>query len=221
MQRAQGRGDARRALVLIGAALLVGYGCARATIDRLPSPDGVTAPETFRVAFETTKGTFIAEAHRAWSPAAVDRFYDLVRRSYYDSVPIHRVVPGFVAQFGLTGDSAVDTAWRGHGVPDEPTVVSNTAGRIAFARGGPASRVTQLYVNLADNPRLDTLATSGITGYPPIAEVVEGMDVVLSFEGRHANATLPFQDSLRLRGTAWLDARFPGLDYILRASLVR
>ncbi|WP_420635891.1 peptidylprolyl isomerase [Candidatus Palauibacter sp.] len=63
----------------------------------------MTAPETFRARFETSKGTFVVEAHRAWSPNGVDRFYNLVRNGFFHEVRFFRVIDGFMAQFGING----------------------------------------------------------------------------------------------------------------------
>src|SRR3712207_3738143 len=58
-------------------------------------------PDSFRVAFETTRGTFVVDAIRGWAPKGVDRFHELVSDGYFRDVAIFRVVPGFIAQFGL------------------------------------------------------------------------------------------------------------------------
>jgi peptidyl-prolyl cis-trans isomerase A (cyclophilin A) len=183
---------------------------------------GRAAPDSFRVAFETSRGRFEAVAHRAWAPIGVDRFYDLVRRRYYDDARFFRVVPGFVAQFGLAGDPRVAEAWRTRPIPDEPVRQSNRRGRISFARGGPNTRTVQLFINLRDNVRLDTL---GGFGFPPIAEVVAGMDVVDSLYSGYGDASPrgrgPAQDSIRARGTPYLLGAFPRLDFIRRARVVR
>lgn len=198
-------------------------GCGRGPAPLPPTPGApLTAPDSFDVTFETTKGTVVVRAHRAWSPHGVDRFYELVRRGFYDGVPVYRVVPGYVAQFGTTGVPARDSVWRGRGLPDEEVRVPNTQGRLSFARGGPQTRTVQLFFNLANNsPRLDTLSSSGIRGYPPIGEVVEGLDVVLAFESKYGNEPSRFQDSIRAGGVAWLEQRFPGLDRIVRVALRR
>lgn len=180
------------------------------------------APDSFHVAFETTEGDFTVAAYRDWSPLAVDRFYDLVRRGYYEDIVVFRVVEDYVAQFGIHPDPAVRQAWRERGLPDEPVRVANERGRVAFARGVPESRTVQLFINLVDNdPRLDTLVVRGIEGYPPIGEVVDGMEVVDAFEARWGNQPAERQDSIYQAGNAYLDRAFPDLDRILRATVVQ
>lgn len=162
-------------------------------------------------------------AHRDWSPLAVDRFHFLVQHHYYDGERFFRVVPGFVVQWGISGDSAVNGVWNGRSVPDEPVRRSNTRGRVSYARGGPNTRGTQLYVNLADNPRLDTITTFG---FPPIGEVTEGMVVVDSMYAgyscrRGSVGTCPVQDSIQARGNGYLARLYPRLDFIREASVIR
>ena len=117
------------------------------------SGSGPNVLHSFVVHFEASTGPFDVTVHRAWSPAAADRFYHLVRVGYFDGASIFRVVKGFVAQFGIADQPEVYAAWRDLRVPDEPVVVSNLRGRVSFARGGPESRTTQLFINLADNAR--------------------------------------------------------------------
>src|SRR6266850_2610301 len=63
------------------------------------------APDSFRVRFSTTKGEFVVMVHRAWAPRGADRFYNLVRSGFYDGLRFFRVLPGFMAQFGILGDN--------------------------------------------------------------------------------------------------------------------
>ncbi len=212
-------------LAVILAATTVGS-CARPTAvsSRPPvSVPPVVAPDSFVVAFETSAGRFDVIARRALAPIGVDRFYALVRDGFFDGARFFRVVPGFVVQFGIPADSAVAAAWRGRRIPDDSVRASNVRGTIAFARGGPETRTTQLFINLADNPKLDTLAT---IGFPPIGEVLgNGMLVVDSLYGGYGEAAPrgmgPQQDSIRLQGEPYLAREFPLLDRIVRAWIVK
>jgi peptidyl-prolyl cis-trans isomerase A (cyclophilin A) len=187
-----------------------------------PGEPAVVAPDSFLVAFETTRGRFDAMAHRQWATNGVDRFYDLVRRRYYDDASFFRIVSGFVAQFGLAADPRVTEAWRTRAIPDEPVRQTNRRGRIAFARAGPNTRTAMLFINLRDNARLDTM--NGF-GFPPIAEVVSGMAVVDSLYAGYGEAQPrgmgPPQDSIRASGNEYLRRVFPRLDYIRTARVVR
>lgn len=162
---------------------------------------------------------------RHWSPNGVDRFHALVRERYFDDVAFHRTIRNFVAQFGIHGDTAVSAAWRGKSIPDDPVKAPNRKGTLAYARGGPNSRSTQLFFNTVDNtPRLDTLNTFG---FPPIGEVVDGVAVLDSlnweYSGTRGGQTFPgpAQDSLSRQGNAYLRRLFPRLDYIVTARVTR
>jgi peptidyl-prolyl cis-trans isomerase A (cyclophilin A) len=60
------------------------------------------APDTYQAKFETTRGDFTITVTRGWSPQGADRFYNLIKHHYYDNARIYRVVPNFVAQFGIS-----------------------------------------------------------------------------------------------------------------------
>ena len=70
------------------------------------------APDTYVVKFVTTRGDFTITVTRAWSPLGADRFYNLVKHHYFDNAPIFRVVPNFVAQFGISAYPPVTAAWK-------------------------------------------------------------------------------------------------------------
>ena len=121
-----------------------------------PDPAELTrrAPDAFKVRFETSRGPFVVQVMRAWAPYGVDRFHYLVRNEFYDGVRFFRVVPGFVAQFGIHGDPAISEAWRDRRIPDDSVTQSNQTGFLTFASSGPNSRTTQLFLNKRDNRRL-------------------------------------------------------------------
>src|SRR6267378_35687 len=175
------------------------------------------APDSFRVRFATTKGDFVIAVHRAWAPLGVDRFYNLVRSGYYDGVRFFRVLPGFMAQFGIHGDTAVTAAWRERVIPDDAMRRSNQRGMVTFATAGPGTRTTQIFINYRDNSRLDGM------GFMPFGEVVEGMAVVDSLYGGYGegapNGRGPDQMRIHIEGEKYLARQFPKLDKIKKATV--
>ena len=183
----------------------------------------VSSPAVSRVEVQTTKGSFVVEVVPAWAPRAAQRFLALVRNGYYDDSRFHRVVPGKWVQFGIAGSPAKAAAHRKEVFPDEGPEAqrqSNARGTIAFAFAVPGGRGTQVYVNLADNSRLDG------QGFVPFGRIVEGMDVVDSLYGGYGETSgggirAGKQDPIFSGGNAWLDAHFPKLDHLLRAHVLR
>lgn len=178
----------------------------------------VTAPPVFRARFETTKGNFVIEAHRDWAPIGVDRFYNLVRSGFFDNSRFFRVIPGYIAQFGIPGDPALASDWRNRTMPPDPEHGSNTRGTIGYAMVTPDARTTQLYINLADNLKNDR------QGFAIIGTVVEGMDVVDRLYSGYAETSgggmrAGRQAKLFEEGNAYLDREFPKLDRLLRAGI--
>src|SRR5207302_10248107 len=113
------------------------------------------APEQYKVKFVTTRGEFTLAVTRAWSPLGADRFYNLVKHHFYDNTSIFRVVPGFVAQFGISAYPAVTTAWRGTDIKDDPVTQSKERGYITFATFGQNTRTTQEIIIANDNTGMD------------------------------------------------------------------
>lgn len=178
------------------------------------------APDSFVVAMETSEGPIEITMYRDWSPLAVDRAYYLMANDFYAGARFYRVVPGFVAQWGLTGKPVLDSIWKEKGIDDEPVVDTNARGTVAFARAGRRSRSFQLFINLADNERLDTYASAGVLGFPPVGRVNSGMDVV---DGLYDAYGQPgdMQDSISAVGSAYLRRTYPQLDSILSTRVVR
>lgn len=201
-----------------------------ARAQRQPFPDDVRldvqAPDSFLVRLETTKGLVTLQAHRAWSPLGVDRFYQLVRAGYYDGTVIYRVGPtasfegGYVVQFGIGNSGEVNRAWDRAPIADEPVRHGNARGTVNFARGGPDSRTVELAINLTANSTLDTVSYSGVRGFPPIAEVIDGMAVLDALNRQHGNRIFEQWDSVVALGGDFLDRAYPGLDRIIRVHLV-
>lgn len=175
--------------------------------------DTGTAPDSFRVAFETTRGKFIVAVNRAWAPIGVDRFYRLVEQHYYDGNKFFRVVPDFVAQFGLNGDPKVSAQWDNQRIADDSVRQQNKKYTLTFASMMvPNTRSDQMFFNLKDNLNLDRM------GFAPIGVVVQGQAVVDSLYSGYGET--PDQGMIHAQGNEYLDHMFPKLDAIKSARIV-
>jgi peptidyl-prolyl cis-trans isomerase A (cyclophilin A) len=188
-------------------------------VAKLRNPAALTeqAPERFRANFDTSKGTFVIEVHRDWAPIGADRFYNLVKNGFFDEVRFFRVLDGFMAQFGIHGNPAVQSAWRNANLKDDPVKQSNKRGYVTFATAGPNTRTTQLFINYADNASLDK------QGFAPFGEVVSGMGVVDKLYNGYGEGAPrgkgPDQGRLQSEGNAYLSKEYPRLDYIKAATI--
>jgi peptidyl-prolyl cis-trans isomerase A (cyclophilin A) len=177
-----------------------------------PSPAQAPPPDSFLVSFTTSRGKIVVAMHRDWAPRGVDRVYQLIRSGFYDQARFFRVLPRFVAQFGLPADPRRSQPWK-QPIPDDPVRQSNMHGTVTFATAGPNTRTTQLFINLADNARLDAL------GFAPIGRVTSGLPIADALNSQYGES--PMQDAIQKQGNAYLNRTFPKLDYIIRARVVR
>jgi peptidyl-prolyl cis-trans isomerase A (cyclophilin A) len=181
---------------------------------RTPSKLKEVAPATFQASFDTSVGTFVIEVTRAWAPRGADRFYNLVKHGYYDNGRFFRVMPKFMVQFGINGDSKIQSAWRDATIPDDPVIKNNTRGFVTFAKtSAPNSRSTQIFINYGDNSRLDA------DGFAPFGQVVSGMEVVDKINAEHRQE--PDQARIQAEGNAYLMKAYPRLDYVNKATIVK
>jgi len=204
--------------VVVTASVLIATGCGSS--DPLRSPSLATmaqpAPDSFDVEMLTSAGPINFRFYRSWSPKGVDRAFYLFRNNYYEGTRFYRVINGFVAQFGGSGDADVDSVWSSMSIQDEPVRTSNLRGTISFARAGRASRNTTMYINLVDNTRLDSLDAGGVIGYPPIGKVIRGLAAVDSLNGEYGAA--PMRTSLT---ADVLRSEYPRLDSIAATRVTR
>jgi cyclophilin family peptidyl-prolyl cis-trans isomerase/HEAT repeat protein len=177
---------ARRA----GAALAEATGApqslaAAPTTHTLPGPDGrplsvpIHPPEWTTVGrlrsavVETERGRFVIDLAPEDAPFAVWNFAVLADAGFFDGRPVHRLVPGFVAQTGCPrGDGWGGPGWT---IPDERTDRPFEVGSVGMARGDADTGGSQWFVTLADTPQLDG-------EYTRFGRVTQGMDVVLRLE---------------------------------------
>jgi peptidyl-prolyl cis-trans isomerase A (cyclophilin A) len=200
--------------MFVAAALAFGLACRGAANDVRPVdsllPDAV--PETLLVRFETTRGNIDVEVIRAWAPVGARRVRDLVAAGFFNDNAFYRVVPGFVAQWGVNDKKERNEWWDARPIADDPKHESNAKGTVTFAHSGPGTRSQQLFINLGNNKRLDTL------GFVPVGRVVSGMAVVDSIYGEYGEN--PDFHLISTLGNSYLRRMFPKVDYITRASAV-
>jgi cyclophilin family peptidyl-prolyl cis-trans isomerase len=175
-----------------------------------------TAPDTFEVKLDTTRGEFTITVTRAWAPLAADRFYNLVKHHYYDGARVFRVVPGFVAQFGISAYPPVTAAWDKATIKDEPVTQKNKRGTLTFAKTSmPNSRTVEIFINLKDNPSLDS------QGFAPFGVVeAKGMNVVEMFYDQYGDSAGMDQQAMERGGEQYIATKWPKLDTIKSASIV-
>lgn len=182
-----------------------------------PSKATETAPDKFRVVFDTTKGKVVIEVTREWAPRGADRFYNLVKVGFFKDIAVFRVITGFMAQFGIHGDPEVAKAWKDAQFKDDAVKAKNTRGMVSFATSGKDTRTTQMFINFGDNSRLDGM------GFSPFGQVVEGIDVIDSLYSDYGegapNGRGPDQAKVQHHGNSYLKDQFPNLDYIKSATL--
>ena len=210
-----------RAIVLFTAALLFGAFSAQsaALAANLGDPSSLNekAPAVYKATFDTSKGSFVIEVHRDWSPNGADRFYNLVKNGFYNDARFFRVIDGFMVQFGISGNPDLSAVWREARIPDDAVKQTNQRGMVSFATAGPGTRTTQVFINFGDNGGLDG------QGFSPFGQVVSGMDVVDAFFGGYGegapNGRGPDQGRVQTQGNAYLITDFPKLDYIKKATI--
>ncbi|HLH42058.1 MAG TPA: peptidylprolyl isomerase [Bryobacteraceae bacterium] len=191
---------------------LVLAGCGK------PQPKPVVVPDVYRAKFETSKGDFVVEVTRGWAPRGADHFHELLRMNYFDEGRFFRVLPGFIAQFGIHKDFDVHAKWRELVIADDPPKEKNLRGTLAFAQSGPNTRATEIFINLKDNPELDD------QGFTPFARIVEGIETIDALYSGYGELGPKGKgpDAGRAEGEAneYIVPRFPKLDYIKRARII-
>lgn len=186
------------------------------------SSSNAKAPDNFRILFSTTKGDFIVEVDRSWSPNGADRLYDLVQQDFFTDIAFFRAIEGFMTQFGIHGDPQISQQWRNKNIKDDPVTQSNTIGMLTYAKTNlPNSRSTQFFINTNNNVNLDAL------GFSPVGKVLEdvggGMSVVKELYTGYGEGPPrgkgPNQMLIQTKGNVYLKAEFPNLDYIKSAQI--
>jgi cyclophilin family peptidyl-prolyl cis-trans isomerase len=151
---------------------------AAGSLAPLPGKEGAVPQLTKKttVRMQTTAGELTIEVYPDAAPNAAQRFVELVQSGFFDATPISRVVPGFVAQFGVNWREP-HRAWEQRLFNDDPTLFSLERGTLAFAKAGPNTNSTQVFINYTENNQL----AAPRFNFTVFGKVVSGMDVVDRF----------------------------------------
>ena len=141
--------------------------------------------------FDTSLGSFRAEIFEDKMPITAKNFLDLAASGFYDGQHFHRVIKGFMCQFGCPHSKDPNSPRAGTGGPPHGTIqdehpadakLSNEPGTLSMANTGrPNSGGSQFFINTAHNSYLDWF-TPGQSKHPVFGRVIEGMDVVRKIE---------------------------------------
>jgi peptidyl-prolyl cis-trans isomerase A (cyclophilin A) len=180
-----------------------------------PSKLKAVAPPVYKAAFDTSAGSFVIEVHRDWAPKGADRFYNLVKNGFFDNCRFFRVVKGFMVQFGINGDPAIQKHWADANIPDDPVTQKNLRGYVTFAKtSAPNSRSTQVFINFTDrNTFLDS------QGFAPFGQVTSGMDIVDKLYSEYGDTPSNQQPRIQAEGNKFLNTAYPKLDYVTKARI--
>ena len=139
---------------------------------------------------ETSLGTFTVELFTDQMPITAGNFVELAKSGFYDGLHFHRVINGFMIQFGCphSKDPMSSRAGTGSGprgsIPDEhleSAKLTNAVGTLSMANAGPNSGSSQFFINTVDNAYLDWFS-AGPSKHPVFGQITEGMDVIKSIE---------------------------------------
>ena len=136
-------------------------------------------------------GTFKAEILLDKMPLTAQNFIDLAVAGFYNDLHFHRVIEGFMIQFGCPysknpGDPRCGTGGPPHGtIKDEfpeDAKISNEPGTLSMANTGrPDSGGSQFFINTVHNDFLDWFSP-GQSRHPVFGRVTDGMEVVSAIE---------------------------------------
>jgi cyclophilin family peptidyl-prolyl cis-trans isomerase len=136
--------------------------------------------------FDTSMGTFKAEIFVDKMPITGNNFIRLAKEGFYDGLHFHRIIAGFMSQFGCPHSRDPNSGRAGTGdspygaIADEHPAahrISNTPGTLSMANAGPNSGSSQFFINAANNANLDFFSP-GQSKHPVFGKIIDGMDVV-------------------------------------------
>ena len=172
---------ARLSALALVPALSLAAALPAALPTQAQAPQAAARPQ---VKLVTNYGAIVVELDPAAAPKTVANFLRYVKEGHYKGTVFQRVIDGFMIQGGGLDESLTEK--KAHApIPNEaPQALAaglrNTRGTLAMARTeDPDSATDQFYINLVDNPSLDSRGTDPSTiGYCVFGRVVSGMEVV-------------------------------------------
>ena len=239
-----------RRKVVVGAALSLGSVAVapkqvQAGIEQTTKKED----EPFRVLFaiqikkDAPLAEVLIEVRPDWAPLAAERFRELVELGFYKDAPFFRVLPGYVAQFGISSDPTLNKQWVycddttttdnaeakqkqnknicKPSLSDEPRKQPNKKGTLSFASSGKNSRKTQVFVNLANNDGPPNFLDA--QNFVPFARIVEespnnNTNVLKQLNGEYGGRVN--QGKAAYYGGEYFEAVFPKLSVIKDAKIL-
>lgn len=133
-----------------------------------------------KVRLNTSAGDIVLQLEREKAPKSVDNFLQYVKSGHYNGTIFHRVIDGFMVQGGGMTPDMTEKPTRAPIPLESRNGLSNVRGAVAMARtAAPDSATAQFFINVVDNPRLDSYGG----GYAVFGKVIAGMDVVDKIKG--------------------------------------
>ncbi len=223
----------RRSLCISTTAAMVSF-LGLQNVQAMEDPS-IPTPKPYQIAFhvaldETETGEIVIEVYPEWAPLAVERFEQLLQDDFFTNAKFFRVLPGYIAQFGIAADPELNKKWmfdKSKAMNDEPRLYSNKKGTLCFASSGKNSRQTQIFINLSSNDGPPNFLDA--QGFVPFARVVKGMDDVVpkiySGYGLMESATGGIagavnQAKAAYYGNEYLETLFPKLSTIQKAQRI-
>merc|ERR1712087_480506 len=180
--------------------------------------------------FDTSMGSFKAELYLDRVPRTASNFIDLAQTGFYDGIHFHRVIPGFMDQFGCPNAKDPNSSRAGTGGPPDGEFKnlktggmekrsnggnikdeniskdSNIPGSLSMANTGrPNSGGSQFFLNVANNANLDWFSP-GQSKHPVFGKVIEGMDIAMQIskvKTQRDNPVVPIKmNSITVEGLA-------------------
>lgn len=217
--------SSRRGFCISTATAFLGPSVAVAAVGETVPTSHQPYRVSFQVALDDTQtGEIVIQVEPGWAPLAAQRFEELLEDEFFTNAKFFRVLPGYVAQFGIAGNPELNKKWmfdKSKALPDEARLQSNKKGTLSFASSGPNSRQTQIFINLSNNDGPPNFLDA--QGFVPFARIVQGMDDVVpklySGYGLLETSTLGMAGSINqgkaaYYGNEYLEALFPKLSTI-------